>query len=207
MTNYGNPPQEPPPGYGPPQPGGYGPPQPGYGPPQPGYGQPVAPQPGYGYAATPPYASWGRRVGGYLVDALLGSLVAIPLWIGYIWMIAGGETTTTDGTVSFENNDVSPAAIILILLGGLLALAFGIWNIFIRQGRTGQTIGKGVVGIKLVGESTGQPIGAGMAFVRQIVHILDSLACYLGWLWPLWDGKRQTFADKIMSTIVINQPK
>jgi len=43
-----------------------------------------------------------------------------------------------------------------------------------------------------------------MSFLRQLVHILDSLACYIGWLWPLWDAKSQTFADKIMNTVVVN---
>jgi uncharacterized RDD family membrane protein YckC len=27
----------------------------------------------------------------------------------------------------------------------------------------------------------------------------------LGYLWPLWDDKRQTFADKICSTVVLDQ--
>ena len=66
---------------------------------------------------------------------------------------------------------------------------------------------KGIIGIKLIGESTGQPIGALMAFVRQLAHFLDSLLCYIGYLWPLWDDKRQTFADKILSTVVVRQPK
>jgi hypothetical protein len=26
---------------------------------------------------------------------------------------------------------------------------------------------------------------------------------YLGYLWPLWDAKRQTFADEICSTVVL----
>ena len=34
-------------------------------------------------------------------------------------------------------------------------------------------------------------------------RILDSLACYIGWLFPIWDAKRQTLADKIISTVVI----
>ena len=63
------------------------------------------------------------------------------------------------------------------------------------------------MGIKLVKAETGQPIGAGMAFVRQIAHILDGIPCYIGYLWPLWDDKRQTFADKVIGTYVIDQPK
>ena len=50
---------------------------------------------------------------------------------------------------------------------------------------------------------TGPPIGAGLAFVRYLLNIVNALPCYLGYLWPLWDSHRQTFADKIMSTYVI----
>ena len=46
-----------------------------------------------------------------------------------------------------------------------------------------------------------------MAFVRQLAHILDGIPCYIGYLWPLWDAKRQTFADKVIGTYVIDQPK
>ena len=56
---------------------------------------------------------------------------------------------------------------------------------------------------RLISERTGEPIGGGLAFARDICHILDSLACYIGWLFPLWDAKRQTFADKIVSTVVV----
>jgi uncharacterized RDD family membrane protein YckC len=82
-----------------------------------------------------------------------------------------------------------------------------VWNYCIKQGRTGYTVGKGVLGIKLIKQDTGQPMGAGLSFVRQIAHVVDAIPCYLGYLWPLWDAKRQTFADKIMNTVVIEQPQ
>ena len=49
---------------------------------------------------------------------------------------------------------------------------------------------------------TGQPVGPGTAFVRALCHVLDSIL-YIGYLWPLWDDLRQTFADKIMGTLVM----
>ena len=52
-------------------------------------------------------------------------------------------------------------------------------------------------------ELTDAPIGPMNAFVRDLVHILDGMA-YVGYLWPLWDDRRQTFADKIVRTVVIN---
>jgi uncharacterized RDD family membrane protein YckC len=43
-----------------------------------------------------------------------------------------------------------------------------------------------------------------LAIGRSFVHIIDGIPCYLGYLWPLWDAKKQTFADKIMGTVVVN---
>jgi hypothetical protein len=39
--------------------------------------------------------------------------------------------------------------------------------------------------------------------VRQIAHYVDQLICYIGYLFPLWDDKRQTIADKLMSTVCV----
>ena len=206
MSDYGNPPQDPnapqnP--YG--QPNPYGPPNPDGQ--QPAYGQPQAPygQPGYGF--TPDYSSWFKRVGAYLIDAILVSVAGFPMWIGQGMLAASTETVTDSNGTTTTTTDGGGAALLLILLGLLMSLAFFIWNTCLKQGRTGYSIGKGALGMKLISEQTGQPIGAGMSFVRYLAHILDALPCYLGYLWPLWDAKRQTFADKIIKTVVINQPK
>ncbi|HKR51832.1 MAG TPA: hypothetical protein VJT72_20070 [Pseudonocardiaceae bacterium] len=47
---------------------------------------------------------------------------------------------------------------------------------------------------------TGQPVGSGRALARQLCHSLEFV---IGYLQPLWDDKRQTFADKIVGTVVI----
>ncbi|WP_299053570.1 RDD family protein [uncultured Nocardioides sp.] len=190
-------------GYG--QQGAYGGQQPDqYG--QQGYGQ----QPygggygGYGQGYGAPqgaYAHWGKRVGAYLIDSLLIFLGYIPILIG---AAIAGASTDAQGNVS---GGAVAVGLILYLVGLVAMLGIFIWNTCLKQGKTGYSVGKGVLGIKLVSEQTGQPIGGGMAFVRQLAHILDSLPCYLGFLWPLWDQKRQTFADKILSTVVLDQPK
>jgi Mce-associated membrane protein len=36
------------------------------------------------------------------------------------------------------------------------------------------------------------------------VHLLDTAALFVGWLWPLWDGRRRTFADLLLRTEVHN---
>ncbi|WP_410648982.1 RDD family protein [Amycolatopsis sp. cmx-4-54] len=88
-------------------------------------------------------------------------------------------------------------------IGYLAGFAWTVYNRWIKMGTTGQSLGKKIVKIKLVRESDGQPIGPLMAFVRDLCHNLDGWVCGLGYLWPLWDEKKQTFADKILSTVVV----
>ncbi|MFD8263411.1 RDD family protein [Streptomyces griseoluteus] len=186
---YGQP-QDPQQGYGQPQQTGYPqapqgvPPQPGYGypqappvPQQAGYGYPQ--QPGYGYQ-QPQYANWGQRFLSRLIDTILYMVVYLPL------VLIGAKANI-------------PA---LSLVGFLFMIAFLVYQV-IQEGKTGQTIGKKAVGTRTLKEETGQPLGGGMAFVRQLAHFIDGLPCYLGYLWPAWDSKRQTFADKICGSIVI----
>jgi uncharacterized RDD family membrane protein YckC len=173
--------EQPPPAYGQPPPGygqpPYGGPQPGYGQAPPPYGQPGA-APGYGYQPMPSYsyASWGKRVGAWFLDFF------IP------FVIAG---------ICFR---------IFVGLGVILWLAAIVWTFYnlYQGGKTGSRWGQKIVGIRLLKEATGQPVGGGFAIGRAFVHILDGIPCYIGYLWPLWDAKKQTFADKIMGTVVVS---
>ncbi|MFG2663631.1 RDD family protein [Streptomyces sp. NPDC048387] len=178
-------------------------------PPQYGYPQ-QAPQgvpPQYGYPqqpplAVPPYgvhpapgapggmpelAHWGLRVGAHLLDMLiiLGPMYAL----GLIDLFNAPDPETAQPGVFF-------------VVGVLYALAMGFFQLF-KEGSSGQTIGKKVLGISLRRAADGSTLGFGMALVRKLAHLLDGLPCYLGWLWPLWDDKKQTFADKVCGTVVI----
>ncbi|MEU4619946.1 RDD family protein [Actinoplanes sp. NPDC023801] len=160
------------------------PPQP-YG--QQPYGQQPYGQAPYGQPAAE-FASWGARFGAYLVD----SLVTIPFVI--IALVLGMDTDPVTGVPTLN------AFYFIGILGAVVVSGYNRWFL---AGKTGQTWGRKALGIRLVSEATGQPIGAGNAFVRDLAHIVDSLACYVGWLFPLWDAKKQTFADKIMKTLVV----
>ncbi|QKW39868.1 RDD family protein [Actinomadura sp. NAK00032] len=201
QPGYGQPPAQP--GYGqPPAQPGYGQPpaQPGYGqqpPAQPGYGAPAAPaQPGYQevhhhhYGSTGQLAEWGSRAGGYIIDYLI---FAGPVFVLYLLSLL----LTSSGS-----GGAAVLGLLFMLVGLALSVAGGLWICY-QEGTTGQSIGKRQMGIRLVSAQTGQPIGFGMAFVRKIAHIADSFLCYIGFLWPLWDDRKQTFADKICNTIVV----
>ena len=193
--------------YGDPHGGAYGGSTPyGAPPPPPGanpYAGPATSRPTFGFGG---YAGWFTRVGAYLIDSVLTSIASAPLWAGEVMKFQNIHfVRDADGTVTMHNSGTPAGAGLLILIGALTGLAFLVWNAGIRQGSTGATIGKSVLAIRLV-NADGQPIGPGWAILRQLLHFLDGLPCIclpLGYLWPIWDSQKQTFADKIMGSYVI----
>jgi uncharacterized RDD family membrane protein YckC len=73
------------------------------------------------------------------------------------------------------------------------------------HGRTGQTPGNAVLGIRVVDvrDNPGQPIGYGRAFVRWLVSIVSAIVIFLGYLWMLWDPQKQTWHDKAAGSVPI----
>lgn len=153
----------------------------------------ASPAPGnvaYSDAGVP--ASWIQRVLAYLIDAFAPAIV-----IFVVTGILGGILGAISGALGTLVSLLAPLA----LLGWL------VYNYGVLQGRTGYSVGKGIIGIRLVDAATGQPVGPGMAIARWFVHILDALPCYIGYLWPLWDERRETFADKVLKHAVVTAPK
>ena len=191
-------PQDPNQPYGQQPPEPYGSPLPYGTPAQGGYGQPAqAPAPG-GYVPDQPgyymgrtLANWPQRVGAYLIDYLIA---AIPAFLAVILF---------SGTDPGETPSAGAGFVAFLLY--LLSLGIWIYNRAILAGRTGQSWGKQVLNLRLVRMADGQPMGGGMCFLRDLLHIIDALPCYLGYLWPIWDARRQTFSDKIMNTVVLSE--
>lgn len=140
-------------------------------------------QPGYAAAGQYPYSEWGTRVVASLIDSA-------PIWAGWIVAIIL-EVIVGNGFFSLFLD-------FLLFVG---SIGWGVYNRWI-QGGAGQSLGKRQMKIKLISEQTGQPIGTTNAFLRDICHILDGFF-FIGYLFPLWDEKKQTFADKIMTTVVV----
>jgi uncharacterized RDD family membrane protein YckC len=146
------------------------------------------------------YAPWARRVAALLLDDIPALVAAAFFAVGYTLFIAA--------LVQSSSGSVPKDGIVPMVISGILylgALGWTIYNRWIKAGRTGQSWGKRLTRIALVSEETNQPIGPLNAFLRDLVHILDGFA-YVGYLWPLWDEKKQTFADKLMKTIVVDAP-
>ncbi len=146
---------------------------------------------GGGAAATGPggrpLAEWPKRAGAYLIDVVLPFIAVFIV-----------------GTIFGFISDV--LGLLIFLVGYLAAIGWAFYQAYLT-GQTGQSFGKEKMQIRVLSESTGQPIGGGMGIARYFVHIVDGIPCYVGYLWPLWDAKKQTFTDKILGTVVIDESR
>lgn len=183
----------------------------------------AAPMPGPAYPGGPgapataafPKAGFGRRLGAWLIDALLVVVLLLPGG-----MVMGSADTERDrcspdspgaelvfdGTSSYAvcerpAGGAVAVAVLLWIVGGAATLTY----IGILEGKRGQTWGKRALGIRTVDLRMGQPIGPARAIGRYLARFLSSQPCglCLGYFWMLWDNQRQTWHDKIVGTVVV----
>ena len=141
-------------------------------------------------------ASWGVRAWAFLID-LVPVLVLL--------------TAVTAGAVLLED-DADDARSLASLLGwglGLpLLLLWSALPMARRGGRNGQTLGKQLMGIRVVRES-GEAITFGSAFLREgvgrllLLYPTGGLYALVDCAWPQWDGNRQCLHDKVAETRVV----
>jgi uncharacterized RDD family membrane protein YckC len=94
---------------------------------------------------------------------------------------------------SWAKDLVDPRALLLLLA----------YFTFFEGSASGQTVGKKLLNIRVVDLDNAQSIGFVRAAVRNVVAYFVSVIFLLGYLWMLWDEERQTWHDKVASSIVV----
>lgn len=174
--------------------------------PPPGYGwQPPVP---YGWQNGPHRASIGQRLGALLIDSLLLTILFLPL---YLAMFSGFYNDIVESIRAADEVGsgeplqptfgINPGLIVL-----LQVVSFGVGFLYygLLVARTGQTLGRKLLGIKVVDATTGQLLPVSRAFVRYLVASLASAQiCGLGYFWAIWDQHHRTWHDMASSSTVI----
>ena len=127
-------------------------------------------------------APWHFRVGAFAIDVLVGAAVVATLALVSF-------TVPTGGVWWWICVSVLGAVILLMLVNRLLLPTI-----------TGWSLGRGLLGIAVV-RRDGTAATPWRLLVRDLAHLLDT-ASVVGWLWPLWDSRRRTFADLLLRTEV-----
>lgn len=136
------------------------------------------------------YASFWRRLGALVIDTVILEVVAFVLSLFF------GSSTKGSGSVGF-NLSGTPAIILQIVF-----LAYSV----LFTSKFGKTLGKMALKIKVVDPTTNLPPKFGKAIMREVIgKFVSSIAIGFGYLWVLWDAKKQGWHDKIAKTIVIKE--
>lgn len=124
--------------------------------------------------ATGPRSGFWRRFGATFVDGLILGVISFV----FIALLKGGGYA----------------------VGFLVAISY---YTYFEGGPRGQTLGKRLLGIRVVDFSTGGPIGYGRAAVRYVTSIVSAIVIYIGYLWMLWDREKQCWHDKTANSVVV----
>ncbi|TKR21862.1 hypothetical protein FA014_19520, partial [Cellulomonas hominis] len=155
-----------------------------------------------------PPAPLGRRVAAYLVDAALTSVAAAPLWLAWAPAFAATVRAASESGSATVAEPAAPSGV-LLAVGAVLLAAWGVAQ-WVWNGTRGWTVGRRLLGLRLVDVRTGRPVGLGRAFVRALIVALGALACGVGQLVvllsPLFDptGRRRGWHDRVGEAVVVD---
>lgn len=151
------------------------------------------------------YAGFVSRAVGFIADQLI--VVAV------ITIVNGSVALTLDLFLGVQVGDCPPltrssllspeflcyAADWLRLLLTIIILP-GYFALFWTLG--GQTLGQYAMGVRVV-RLNGQRMTLWVSLIRWAGYFVSFAALGLGFLWVLWDDRRQGFADKLAKTVVV----
>ena len=130
---------------------------------------------------------WRRLVARFLDGVML---VGVALLISFVLSPRPAELSTNSQVVTF------------VVTLQIISFLYEVILIAIR----GQTLGKSLMGIRVVGITDGQVPGWARAGVRWLLPAAASLvppSVLIVYLWLLWDPRRQGLHDKAAGTLVI----
>ncbi|ACZ31000.1 RDD domain containing protein [Xylanimonas cellulosilytica DSM 15894] len=137
------------------------------------------------------YARWSRRV--------IGALLDHGLLAGISWLTLGENGGVPPFSLPFGGSDASQTPwthswVLVVALAVIVGL----------QAWTGWSPGKLVVGIAVVHDRTGRPLGMVRTLLRWVAHVIDAILL-IGYLRPLWHRERRTFADSLVGSVVVRR--
>lgn len=163
-------------------------------------GTPATPVPG---DSVPRLAGFGQRLGAALLDGLIISVPLFGAMSALFVVVAVVAGAALDGS-----RGPGPAAFGGVVVLGVFMLAAIVLPLLYAVGfegsPQGQTIGKWMVGIRVVDGPTAGRLGTSKAFVRVLVRTFLSGAVFaLGYLWMLWDDQGRTWHDLAADSRVV----
>lgn len=132
------------------------------------------------------YAGFWIRLAAVIIDSIILAIVLTPIAFFF------SADVDMQDPMAFSKMDVITQII------GIIFVIF-CWVKFAG------TPGKRLLKLKVLDEATGNKLTLGQAILRYIGYIPSAIVFGLGYLWVIWDGKKQGWHDKIAKTVVVKE--
>ena len=142
--------------------------------------------------ARPNLASEGDRIVAVIIDTILIFVVSLVIFIP-LWLLGGFFGFF--GSFAF------------VFFGPITLLSWLLWLLYFTyfESTTGQTLGKQLIGIRVVDDTTLQHLDFGRSLVRNILRIIDWLPFFylIGFILIATNPKKQRIGDMAARSIVV----
>ncbi|HPR64692.1 MAG TPA: RDD family protein [Thermoanaerobaculia bacterium] len=136
------------------------------------------------------YAGFWIRLVAYVIDSIVLSILC-----GLVMIPAAFLTFTT-------REDLT--ATILIIVGtGTLCSILSVGYLVVFWAKSGATLGKKMLGLKIVRDDSDTPLGYGKAFLRLLGYMLSNVILYAGFIMVAFTRRKQGLHDYVAGTVVI----
>ena len=160
----------------------------------------------------------GKRIAAYLINYVINLVAAVPFIIG-IYQAYSGYILAASSGASDVTPEISGTSLGMMGLGSVLMLAYYVVQAVLMS-KTGQSLGKRIMKIKVVNEDGDNPGFVGVVALREIVpNIILMVVGMIPLLGPIaqlgfWiaclvmlflvDRDRRTLQDMIAKTYVVD---
>ncbi len=158
----------------------------------------VPPQPQTSFAGF-----WIRFIARFVDGLILGIPLTILLFI--FLAISGVALSATSSDQNAQNATAGVASGVFLLFYVIALVGIAGYQIYF-WGTSGQTIAMRMFHLRVVDANTGAPIGIGRAVLRWLMSLVNSWACYIGWIWVAFDARKQGWHDKVANSVVLLTP-
>ena len=153
-------------------------------------------------------ANIGKRIGAAVIDGII--LMVIFIIIGTFWGERTHETTTSTVTTTTEGGAprttrevTTSTSIELSGIGDLIYLGCWFLVMAVLEGRTGQTIGKMALRVRVI-RLNGEPTNIGASFLRHLFDIVDCMFL-IGLIIAANNPQHKRIGDMVAGTYVVDK--
>ena len=121
---------------------------------------------------------------------------------------ADGVLMLPEGVVLTSKSSRLLCALLEVVLAVLtIGIGYFIWQFFTY--RTGQTPGKKLMGIRVVSLNDGKALPFWMTLLREwiVKGFIGGITFGIAYIWIMFDAKNQGLYDKVLNTVVVDDPQ